>query len=196
MLTSLLRDILILPTILFPLLKFVPSHPSLLVMIAVNYRKSVIFLKLKPFIHTDSTSDFPLFDPSIISVLSRLLLDGHPSSYCLGPTGLNSVVKGNALTAYATRWFLTFSLQCLCSSTSYLFTSRLRLVCWLILKLENDLPIFESYYASYYAFVIDYLTWLAYFHSRDYLSVSWLSLSLVFLFISCFSMTKGQRSKH
>ena len=37
---------------------------------------------------------------------------------------------------------------------------------WSTLKIANDLPIF----ASYYAFVIVSLTWLAYFLSRDYLS--------------------------
>ena len=45
-----------------------------------------------------------------------------------------------------------------CSSTCHLFTSRLRLVYWSTLKIANDLPIF----ASYYAFVIVSLTWLAY----------------------------------
>ena len=68
------------------------------------------------------------------------------------------------------RWLLTFSLHCLCSSTSHLFTSRLRLVYWSTLKIANDLPIFASYYALYYAFVIVSFTWLAYFLSHDYLS--------------------------
>ena len=96
------------------------------------------------------------------------------------------MVKGNMLTAYATRWFLTFSLQCLCSSTSHLFTSRLRLICWLILKLANDLLIFASYYASYYAFVIDSLTWLVYFLSHDYLChliISFTRFFIYFLFL-------------
>ena len=44
----------------------------------------------------------------------------------------------------------------------------------------------------YYAFVIVSLTWLAYFLSHDYLSYI---NSLGFLFIFCFSLTKGQRSK-
>ena len=131
------------------------------------------------------------------STRGSTLMVTHPATDPIRP-GLtwNSVMKGNVLTAYATRWFLTFSLKCLCSSTFHLFTSRLRLVCWLILKLANNLPIFASYYASYYAFVIDSLTWLAYFLSHDYLSVTWLSLSLGFLFIFCFSMTKSQHSKH
>ena len=69
MLTSLLRNILILPTILFPILIFVPSHPFLqVVTIAVKDRKSVSFLKLEPFIPTGSTNDFLLFDPFIVSV--------------------------------------------------------------------------------------------------------------------------------
>ena len=50
MLTSLLRDILMLLTTLFPILKFVLSHPFLVVMIAVEDTKSVSFLKLEPFI--------------------------------------------------------------------------------------------------------------------------------------------------
>ena len=45
------------------------------------------------------------------------------------------------------RWLLTFSLHCLCSSTSHLFISRLCLVYWSTLKIANDLPIFVSYYA-------------------------------------------------
>ena len=38
------------------------------------------------------------------------------------------------------RWLLTFSLYCLCSSTSPLFTSHLRLAYWSTLKIANDLP--------------------------------------------------------
>ena len=38
------------------------------VMIAVKHRKSVSFLKLEPFIPTDSTNDFLLFDPFIVSI--------------------------------------------------------------------------------------------------------------------------------
>ena len=83
--------------------------------------------------------------------------------------------------------WLTFSLHCLCSSSSNLFTSRLRLV-YLTLKIPNDLPIF----ASYYALVIVSLTWLAYILSHDYLSYI---NSLGLLFIFCFSLTEGQRSK-
>ena len=86
------------------------------------------------------------------------------------------------------RWLLTFSLHCLCSSTSHLFTSRLRLVYWSTLKIANDLPIF----ASCYAFVIVSLTWLAYFLSHDYFSYI---NSLRFFLNLCFSLTKGLRSK-
>ena len=79
------------------------------------------------------------------------------------------------------RWLLTFSLHCLCSSTSHLFISRLRLVYWSTLKIANDLPIF----ASFYAFVIVSLTWLAYFLSHDYLSyINSLGLFIYFLFLS------------
>ena len=78
----------------------------------------------------------------------------------------------------------------LCSSTSHLFTSCFCLVYWSTLKIANDLPIFASYYASYYAFVIVSLTWLAYFLSRDYL---FHINSLGFLFIFCFSLAKGKR---
>ena len=77
------------------------------------------------------------------------------------------------------------SHHCSCSSTSHLFISRLRLAYWSTLKIANDLPIF----ASYYAFVIVSLTWLAYFLSRDYLSYI---NSLGSLFIFRFSLTKGQ----
>ena len=68
MLTSLLRDILMLLTTLFPISKFVPSHPFLVVMIAVKDTKSVSFLKLEPFISTGSTNDFLFFYPFIVSV--------------------------------------------------------------------------------------------------------------------------------
>ena len=47
-------------------------------------------------------------------------------------------------------------------------------------------------FASYYAFVIVSLTWLAYFLSRDYLSYI---NALGSLFIFCFPLTKGQCSK-
>ena len=49
-----------------------------------------------------------------------------------------------------------------------------------------------STFAPYYAFVIVSLAWLAYFLSHDYLSYK---NSLGFLFIFCFSLTKGQCSK-
>ena len=67
-----------------------------------------------------------------------------------------------------------------CSSTSHLFISRLRLVHWSTLKIANDLPIF----ASYYAFVIVS-------HLIRLLSLTWLSLLykftpffIYFLFLS------------
>ena len=75
---------------------------------------------------------------------------------------------------------LIFSLHCLCSSTSHLFISRLRLVYWSTLKIANDLPIF----ASYYAFVIVSHTWLAYFLSRDYPSYKFTRFFIYFLFLS------------
>ena len=64
---------------------------------------------------------------------------------------------------------LTFSLHCLCSSISHLFTSRLHLVFWSTLKIANDLPIFASYYA---------LLCICYCFSRliGVFSVIWLSL--------------------
>ena len=71
-------------------------------------------------------------------------------------------------------------LHCLCSSTSHLFISGLRLVFWSTLKIANDLPIF----ASYYAFVIVSVTWLAYFLSRDYLSYKFTQFFSYFLFLS------------
>ena len=77
-------------------------------------------------------------------------------------------------------WLLTFSLHCLCSSTSHLFTSRLRLVYWSTLKIANDLPTF----VSYYALVIVSLTWLAYFLSHDYLSYKFTRFFIYFLFLS------------
>ena len=50
--------------------------------------------------------------------------------------------------AYADKsgYFSPFSLHCLCSSASYLYTLRLRLFYWSTLKTANDLPIFASYY--------------------------------------------------
>ena len=61
-----------------------------------------------------------------------------------------------------------------------IFLSRLRLVYWLTLNIANDLRIF----ASYYAFAIVSLTWLAYFLSRYYLSSINLIGSIYFLFLS------------
>ena len=43
-------------------MKFVPSHPFLVAMIAVKDTKSVSFLKLEPFIPTGLMNDFLLFD--------------------------------------------------------------------------------------------------------------------------------------
>ena len=62
----------------------------------------------------------------------------------------------------------------------HLFISRLRLVYWSTLKIANDLPIL----ASYYAFVIVSLTWLAYFLSRDYLSYKFTRFFIYFLSLS------------
>ena len=67
------------------------------------------------------------------------------------------------------RWLLTFSLHCLCSSTSHLFTSRLRLVYWSTLKIANDLRIFASYHALL-------CIWYCFSHLIGLLSVTWLSL--------------------
>ena len=78
---------------------------------------------------------------------------------------------------------LTFSLHCLCSSTSHLFISCLCLVYWSTLKIANDLPIF----ASYYAFVVS-LTWLAYFLSHNYLS------SRIHLFFNLFFVSLWRRA--
>ena len=71
-------------------------------------------------------------------------------------------------------------IHCLCSSTSHLFTSRLRLVYWSTLKIANDLSIFASYCAL-----------LCFSHLIGLLSVTWLSLlykftrfSIYFLFLS------------
>ena len=126
---------------------------------AVKDTKSVSFFKLEPFIPTDLTYDFLLFD--------------HIPSWFLFLASKGGQ-KG---------WLLTFSLHCSCSSTSQLFISRFRLVYWPTMKIANDLRIF----ASYYAFFIVSLTWLAYFLSY----LSWLSLLykftrffLSFLFLS------------
>ena len=43
-------------------IKFIPSHPFLVVMIAVKDTKSVSFLKLEPFIPAGLMNDFLLFD--------------------------------------------------------------------------------------------------------------------------------------
>ena len=63
---------------------------------------------------------------------------------------------------------------------SHLFILRLSLVYWSTLKIANDLAIF----ASYYAFVIVSLTWLAYFLPRDYLSYKFTRFFIYFLFFS------------
>ena len=137
----------------------------LVVMIAVEDTKSISFLTVEPFFLTGLTTVFLLFDHTPPSYF--LFLSSNGEHKC---------------------WLLTFSSHCSCSSTSHLFTSRLRLVDWSTLKIVNNLPIF----ASYYAFVIVSLTWLSYFLSRDYLAYI---NSPGFLFIFCFSLTKGLRSK-
>ena len=59
--------------------------------------------------------------------------------------------------------------------------SHLHLVYWSTLKIANDLPIF----ASYYVFVIVFLTWLAYVRSHDYFSyINSLVFFIYFLFLS------------
>ena len=63
------------PTIQFPISKFVPFHPFLVVMMAAKDRKSVSCLKLEPFIPTDSTNVFLLFDPFIVSVFGPACAD-------------------------------------------------------------------------------------------------------------------------
>ena len=57
---------------------------------------------------------------------------------------------------------------------------------------DFEIPVKSSVSYLNYAFVIVSLTWLAYFMSHDYLSYI---ISLGFLFIFGFSLTKGQRSK-
>ena len=123
-------------------------------MIAVKDTKSVSFLKLELFMPTGLTNDF-------------LLFDHIPSQF------LFLFSKGGQK-----RRLLTFSLDCSCSSTSHLFILRLRLFYWSTLKIANNSPIL----ASSYAFLIVYLTWLAYFLSRDYLSFIY-SLGSFFLFL-------------
>ena len=80
------------------------------------------------------------------------------------------------------RWLLTFSLHCLCSSTSHLFTSLLRLVYWSTLKIANDLPIY---------FCILLCICYCFSHLIGLLSVTWLPLLykftrffIYFLFLS------------
>ena len=68
---------------------------------------------------------------------------------------------------------------------THLFTLRRHLTYWSTLKIANDLPIF----ASYYAFVVVSLTWLAYFLSHDYLLYKFTRFFNLFF---CFSLTKGQ----
>ena len=60
------------------------------------------------------------------------------------------------------------------------YSFHLSLVYWSTLKITNDLSIF----ASYYAFVIVSLTWLAYFLSHDYLSYKFTCFFIYFLFLS------------
>ena len=63
-----------------------------------------------------------------------------------------------------------------------IFTSHLRLVCWLTLKIANDLPILLHLIIHY--FVIVFRIWLASFRSHDYFS--YISSLRGFLFILCF----------
>ena len=76
------------------------------------------------------------------------------------------------------RWLLTFSLHCLCSSTSHSFTSRLRLVSWWTLKIGNDLLIFASYalLCIFYCFS----------HLIGLFSVTWSWLFLLYKFTRFF----------
>ena len=89
------------------------------------------------------------------------------------------------------RWLLTFSLHWLCSSTSHLFTSRLRLVYWSTLQ--------NSKWLSYFYILLCIITHLLLFLSPDWLIFCHMIMSRInshgFLFIFCFSLTKGQRSK-
>ena len=80
-------------------------------------------------------------------------------------------------------------IHCLCSSTSHLFTSRLRLVYWSTLKIANDdLSIFESYYAL---LCICY----CFSHLIGLLSVTWLSLLYKFTrFFYLFSVSLWRRA--
>ena len=88
----------------------------LVVMIAVEDTKSISFLTVEPFFLTGLTTVFLLFDHTPPSYF--LFLSSNGEHKC---------------------WLLTFSSHCSCSSTSHLFTSRLRLVDWSTLKIANDL---------------------------------------------------------
>ena len=83
------------------------------------------------------------------------------------------------------RWHLIFSLHCLCSSISHLFTSRLRLVYYSTLKIANDYLFLHPIMNALLSIFIVSLTWLAYFWSQDYLSYThWLGFFIYSLFLS------------
>ena len=88
--------------------------------------------------------------------------------------------------AHHIRWLLLNPLYLTSNSCKRGFTSRLRLVYWSTLKTANDLPIFASYLHCY-----------CFSRLIGLLPVTWLSHidSLGFLYILCFSLTKGQCSK-
>ena len=122
------------PTIQFPLSTFVPSHPFLVVTIAAKRQEKRLMFKIGT-IH-----------PHGLNERFSFILSLH--SFCFW-----SSMCGQK------RWLLTFSLHCLCSSTSRplirSLASRLHLVYWTTLKIANDLPIFACYYALlciYYCF--------------------------------------------
>ena len=136
-------------------------------MIAVKDTKSVSFLKLEPFIPTNSTNDFILFDPFIVSVLVSCK-DGQK------------------------QWLLTFSLHCLCSSTSHLFTS-IEPPARLLIDFKNSKWLTVPILASYYA-----LLCICYCFSDliGLLSVTWLSLLYKFtrFFYYLFSVSLWRRA--
>ena len=129
-------------------------HPFLVVFIAVKDTRNVSFLKLEPSFVTGLNERFSY---------SRSF-----HSFCVCPACADKSCD--------------FSIHCLCSSTSHLFTSRLRLVYSSTLNIGNDyfcvfLCIINICYCFSHMLVLFSVTWLALLHKFTRFFTYFLSLS-------------------
>ena len=151
------RDILILSTIQYPMWKFVPSHPLLVVKPSRKRQEKRLVSKIGTIYPHRLNERFS----SIWSL--------HSSCFCLACADKSCDFSPSLFIDYV-------------HPTSHLFTSRIRLVYWWTWKISNILPTFASYY---YSFVIVSLVWLAYFLSHDYFSyINSHVLKIYFMFLS------------